>query len=49
MANHVIRNGRIVRPRAPLSDRAAWWLFNIGLAVATFAALAVRSLWELPQ
>jgi 2-hydroxychromene-2-carboxylate isomerase len=49
VANHVLRNGRIVRPRAPVSDRAAYWLLMAGLFAVTFAALAIRSLWEMPQ
>lgn len=49
MANHTLRNGRIVRPRAPLSDRAAYWLLMAGLFAVAFAALAIRSLWELPS
>lgn len=49
MANHVIRNGRIVRHRAPLSDRASYWLLIAGMFAVTFAALAIRSMWDLPS
>lgn len=31
-----------------LSDRALWWLFNVAAFALTFAAVAIRSLWEMP-
>jgi len=31
------------------SDRALWLLFNLAAFAVVFAALWVRSLWEMPQ